>query len=553
MASTGKAPSWTEILDALPDVTVLFRRSDLRVLDVNHQDGAHGFSRRELLRKTLSDLVPGLSPTLMEALLQRTHDPHPDTPLRMVARDRNGTTAPVDIKASHLDAKHAAATLRRVSEQARIAERELVTVICSAPEAIITWTPEGRIVSWNPGAERLYGLTAAEAIGQSINALVPSTGRKELAEAQARLLAGEQTGMAERIKLRGAQPVEVAESLFLVRDHGPHPLRVGSFSRDVSEVLRLREAARLLSGVAHLEGTTARPRHPPAMRETLENADVAARDRSAAVLLLGETGVGKSHLARRIHAQSPRASQPFLEVNCASLDPQRVESELFGHERGAFTGAAQLKRGLIEVAQGGTVFLDEVGELPLGAQAKLLSFLDAQKFRRVGGTQTLSADVRLISATNTDLAEAVAKKSFREDLFYRLRVMPIHLPTLKERREEIPAIAQQMLKDLRGHVAPALSREALSALKQHPWPGNLRELRNALERAAILSGGETLQVEHLPEELRQSEGAASDRQTLAWAERRHIQNVLAETGGNQSEAAKILGVDRSTLRRKLRP
>src|SRR5262245_6850844 len=180
------------------------------------------------------------------------------------------------------------------------------------------------------------------------------------------------------------------------------------------------------------------------MKKVIESAERVAKDANATVLLLGETGVGKSWLARRIHGDSPRSERPFFELNCAALSPQLLESELFGHERGAFTGATGLKRGLVETAEGGSLFLDEVGELSMGVQAQLLTFLDGKTFRRVGGTRVLSADVRLIAATNVDLTAAVAAGTFRRDLYYRLSVIPLRIPPLRERREEIGGLAERI-------------------------------------------------------------------------------------------------------------
>jgi two-component system response regulator HydG len=447
-----------------------------------------------------------------------------------------------------------ACVLRQVSERARVAERELVTVVCAAPAAIVTWSLDGRIVSFNPAAERVFGMTAAEAIGRPIESLVPPAAREEFRARHGRVLAEERVAPAEVLRLRGGVELEVEENLFLIRDVAQHAIRIGSFSRDLSELSRLRQANAILSRTdpARLEGFGA---GSAATRELHAAVDEVAHDARATVLLLGETGVGKSWLARQIHARSPRAGAPFLEVNCASFDSQIVESELFGHERGAFTGAVQQKRGLVEVAEGGTLFLDEVGELPLPVQAKLLAFLDDRTFRRVGGTRGLSADVRVIAATNADLAAAVAERRFRKDLYYRLRVLPIEIPPLRERRDEIAALVQQLGRELHRRAdRPRLRIEpaALAALRRHDWPGNLRELRNALERALIVCRGEPIGLPHLPPEIR--DGARrrpKEETTLAGLERQHIMRVLSAEDGNRTRAAEVLGVSRSTLLRKL--
>jgi PAS domain S-box-containing protein len=446
-------------------------------------------------------------------------------------------------------------TARKLAEErAHTLERELAAVVRHAREAIISWSLDGRIVSWNEAAEALYGLPEAQALGTSIEALVPETERPAFRAAQERLLQGERPSLADVYRLRRDFEIEVEESLFLIRDQAGNPVRIASITRDTGELARLRRAAEILSGTdRHLppkEGDEARS---AAMREALEAAHIVAGQASATVLLLGETGVGKGWLARRIHAQSPRAKRPFFEVNCGSLAPQLVESELFGHERGAFTGATGQKRGLVEVAEGGTLFLDEIGELPLSVQAKLLTFLDNRTFRRVGGLRNLVADARILAATNVNLMQAAERGTFRRDLYYRLSVVPICVPPLRERREDIPALAHRIVRDLAGAEQPALDRVVLEALQRYGWPGNVRELRNTLERALILSRGAPIGLAHLPAELR-SERAPVDPAggRLEEVERQHIICVLEAAQGNRTRAAEILGISRSTLKRKLK-
>jgi two-component system response regulator HydG len=320
----------------------------------------------------------------------------------------------------------------------------------------------------------------------------------------------------------------------------------------MTEIGRLRRVTELLARTPAVEGEV--PDTSPRMRQALAAADLVARDPIATVLVLGETGVGKGWLARRIHAQSPRAQKPFFEVNCASLSPQLVESELFGHERGAFTGATAQKRGLVEAAEGGTLFLDEIGELPQAVQAQLLTFLDARTFRRVGGTRTLTADVRLLAATNVELKKSAERGAFRRDLYYRLSVVPIEVPPLRERREEIPPLARSLAQDLSKRVSGrrrvSIARPALAALQRYDWPGNVRELRNALERAIILSRGSAIELDHLAPEIRgAAPGASSER--LEDVEKAHILRVLEAAQQNRTRAAEILGISRSTMKRKL--
>ena len=542
-------------LSVLPDAVFLVDPDDLTVKDLNWQEGTiYGHGRSQVLGQPLSVLVPGATPELFARALAGTHDPHPDVPLRLLARTPGGRELPVDVRVARAKDGHALlACFRRISESARVAEREFVTVVCAAPDAIVTWSLDGRVVSWNPAAERLFGLHASEAIGTRIEDFVPPAGLAEFRAATEAVLEDGQLRRREVFRLKHGQEIEVEESLFLMRDVAQHPIRLGCFARDLSEVSRLRRAAEILSGTATASDKAPHGSASSAMREVEASLRAIADDLSLSVLLLGETGVGKTVLARRIHALSPRAKRPFLAVNCAALEPQLAESELFGHERGAFTGAGQQKRGLVEAADGGTLFLDEIGELSLAVQAKLLTFLDTRAFRRVGGIRNLSADVRIIAATNTNLEAAVEQGAFRADLYYRLRVMPIYIPPLRERKEDLRGLVEQIVSELprRGASAPVVLEEALAAIERYPWPGNLRELRNALERAALLARGAPISIEHLPGEVRALPEVTAPGASLEDLERRHILDVLERAGGHRSRAAAALGISRSTLNRKL--
>ncbi len=293
------------------------------------------------------------------------------------------------------------------------------------------------------------------------------------------------------------------------------------------------------------------------LRTALERAEkVAATE--ATVLITGESGTGKELVARAIHAASPRAEGPFVAINCAAIPEALLESELFGHERGAFTGADRQKAGRFEQAAGGTLFLDEVGELSGPVQAALLRVLQEREFQRVGGTATLKADVRLITATNRDLERAAAEGRFRQDLFYRLNVFPIHLPPLRERGTDVLLLAAHIVRTLGQRMGKAdvgLSEDARAALLAHPWPGNIRELQNAVERALIVNDGGLITAEQLglaqpilPAPAVAAAGAAS----LADVERRLVEDALRKAGGNRSEAARLLGLTRSQLYTRLK-
>ncbi len=267
------------------------------------------------------------------------------------------------------------------------------------------------------------------------------------------------------------------------------------------------------------------------------------------VLILGESGTGKELVAEAIHRRSPRAGGPLVAVNCAALTETLLESELFGHEKGAFTGAIRKKLGRFELAQGGTVFLDEIGDVTAALQAKLLRVLQEKTFVRVGGTETITADIRLIAATNRNLEQAIGAGHFREDLYYRLSVFPIRVPPLRERREDIPDLVAFFLQK-RGRKLPDVDQAAIDQLMRYDWPGNVRELENVIERAVILAaGGERIGLDHLPlfSAAATSASAPGGELNLEKLERQSILQALQKSGGNKSAAARLLGITRRTL------
>jgi DNA-binding NtrC family response regulator len=297
----------------------------------------------------------------------------------------------------------------------------------------------------------------------------------------------------------------------------------------------------------------------PAMTEIFEVVQQVAPTR-ATVLVLGESGTGKELIAKALHQLSPRAQQPFVTVHCAALAPTLLESELFGHERGAFTGAHERRIGRFEQAQGGTLFLDEIGEIDATIQVKLLRFLGERTFERVGSNKTLTADVRLVAATNKNLEELVKAGKFREDLFFRLRVVEIGLPPLRERTGDIPLLAQSFLREFakeNGKAVNDFTADALEALMNFSWPGNVRELRTAVEHAVVLCRGERIARRDLPPSVRGGSpaGAAKLFQgkdlTVKDAEKQLIIRALKETEGNRTRAAQKIGMSRRTFHRKL--
>jgi DNA-binding NtrC family response regulator len=292
----------------------------------------------------------------------------------------------------------------------------------------------------------------------------------------------------------------------------------------------------------------------PRMKLAIETAKKAAGSK-ATVLLLGESGTGKEVFARAIHHWSERSGEPFIAINCVGLGKDLLESELFGHEKGAFTGAHQLKKGKMELAHGGTIFLDEIGDMSADLQTKLLRFLQEREFERVGGTQPISVDVRVIAATNRDLASAMKEGRFREDLFYRLNVIPISLPSLRERKEDIPVLAQYFLRRFAAETKKLFSGITLDAeakLVAYAWPGNVRELANVIERAAVLGDGPEITGQDLPLRIAASDmGNAPDtlsyRDAIDAARAEVITKALAHTNGNRAAAARILGMHKTHL------
>lgn len=305
----------------------------------------------------------------------------------------------------------------------------------------------------------------------------------------------------------------------------------------------------------------------PKMLAVVQQLDKVAATK-ATVLLLGESGSGKEVAARRIHHKSPRSSGPFVAVNCAAVSPQLIESELFGHEKGAFTGANNRRRGRFELADGGTLFLDEIGELPMALQAKLLRILQERSFERVGGSRTISVDLRIVAATNRDLAEAIAQGQFREDLYHRLAVFPVQLPPLRDRHEDIAPLSQFLLKNIGrelGKTQLQISDAALQVLREQTWPGNVRELSNVLERAAILCENARIEVAHLllhpttgamtHKILQASQAETSPQNTtlkLKDLERNAIIEALDSSAGHRQKAADLLGISVRSLYSKLR-
>jgi two-component system, NtrC family, nitrogen regulation response regulator NtrX len=324
--------------------------------------------------------------------------------------------------------------------------------------------------------------------------------------------------------------------------------------RHALEETKLREENRQLRemvGGGKMIGRSA------SFERVLEQASMAARS-DTRVLIEGESGTGKELLAAHIHAESPFANGPFVKVNCAAIPTELIESELFGHEKGAFTGATSARRGKFELADGGTLFLDEVGDLHASSQAKLLRVLQEGEFHRVGGEQSIRVTVRVIAATNRDLSELVQQQKFREDLYYRLCVVPVRMPSLRERREDIRPLAEYFLCEFcarNNFKAKSFDPSVFEALEGYHWPGNIRELRNTVERMAILTRGDILQPDSVPVEIKIAKSSSAKgnlREAKESAEREHILRALEESKWNVSSAARVLGMERTNLHKRIR-
>ena len=288
-----------------------------------------------------------------------------------------------------------------------------------------------------------------------------------------------------------------------------------------------------------------------AMEEVLRVIDrVAPTDSS--VLILGESGTGKELVARALHQRSTRSGQAFVPIHCGALPREVLESELFGHEKGAFTGAVNSKPGLIELAEGGTLFLDEIGEMEPESQVKLLRVLESRSFFRVGGTRPRTVDMRLVTATNRDLAEAIRANEFRQDLYYRINTISVSLPPIRERRGEIRPLAAHFLERNSAYGKKRLSATALETLERYDWPGNVRELEHAIQRAVILCTGDEICPDDFPAEVRGGQAAPTQGSgSLEEMERQHIIATLKQVGGHRAKAAALLGIDPKTLYRKI--
>ncbi|MBX7165893.1 MAG: sigma 54-interacting transcriptional regulator [Pirellulales bacterium] len=467
-----------------------------------------------------------------------------------------------------LFAMRAATELERLRSERKLreSEQQFQDLYNEAPIAYVQEDLESRFISANRAAMRILGITPEQVPGMVGISLVPDTpdAQRRVKEAFASVGRGTDTSgvVLELRRKDNGNPIWI--------EWWSKPDPSGTYTRtmfvDITErVLMEQEKARLAAENVYLQEEI----------KSVHNFDeivgqssglVAVLDQvrlvaptDATVLIQGETGTGKELIARAIHSISRRSDKPLIKLNCAALPSGLVESELFGHEKGAFTGALTRRIGRFELADGGTIFLDEIGELPLEVQSKLLRVLQEREFERVGSGSSIKVDVRVIAATNRDLSKAVQDKSFREDLFYRLNVFPLALPPLRERKEDIPLLVQFLVNKFSGRIGrqiESVSRQAMDRLLAYPWPGNIRELENIVERAVILASGSMLEVGADALAMPAAEqSVATDSLSLEEIERQHILAVLRQTDwviDGARGAAKILNLHPNTLRSRLK-
>jgi PAS domain S-box-containing protein len=467
-------------------------------------------------------------------------------------------------------AARAAAELERIRFEQRLRESEqrYRDLYEDAPIAYLSVGVDGRLRTVNRRATEWLGYSAEELIGSPQADYLADTpaGKVRGAEAFRRLLAGEEVAGTElEMRRKDGHPLWVSLWVKPVRDSAGKVRAGRAIWVDITDrVLAEADRARLHQQNLYLQEEIKSDHNfeeiigqSPALAAVLDHVRrVAPTD--ASVLICGETGTGKELIARAIHSASKRKDKPLIKINCAALPGGLVESELFGHEKGAFTGAIAKRLGRFELAHGGTIFLDEIAEIPAEAQAKLLRVLQEREFDRVGGTAPIKVDVRVIAATNRDLQEAVRSHKFREDLFYRLNIFPIFLPPLRQRADDIPLLAHFLVNKFMTRIGKRLhqiSRATIQRLQAYPWPGNVRELENILERAVILAQGDTIEIG--PDFLPPSTPVAAGQGPLdlATLERNHILTVLEQTSwviDGPRGAAKVLGLHPNTLRSRLK-
>jgi len=440
-------------------------------------------------------------------------------------------------------------------------------VINTMSEALLIISKEGRILSVNHSFEEMTGYTADEVFGRPCTLMECEACEMAINNDSGRwckLFEPEQPEMRRcrcSIKKKDGTFLPALKNASVLRDDDGTVLGAVETLTDLSEVDRLDRKVEILSrqldensGFGGLVGSS------DAMKMVYAIIDKAAHS-DAPIIIFGESGTGKELVARAIHERGKRQSAPYVQLNCAALNESLLESELFGHVRGSFTGAFRDRTGRFEAANGGDLFLDEIGDIPLSIQIKLLRVLETRQFERVGENTPISVDVRIITATNRNLLELIDQKRFREDLYFRINVIPIHLPPVRERKEDIPLLVNTFIDRLElrtGKSIRGLTRQALNRFMEYHWPGNVREMKSALEYAFTVADKDAIDIDHLPPHMLQSDRSpaiAVDPPTIAITgndQRRQLIDALRATGGNQSQAARLLGINRVTVWNRMR-
>ena len=437
------------------------------------------------------------------------------------------------------------------------------TIIDTLQDGLMVLDPEGNILAMNPAAERLTGYSIDELVGKNCQILnctgCELYGRGAGEEWCSLFVKGDVKGKKCLISQKDRRALHIVKNATVLKDSDGQIIGAVETLTDISEIVRQQQEIESLRKSCHLEeGHHGLLGESPPMQQLLELIQNVAQT-DAPVLIHGQSGTGKELVARAIHEDSPRKEKPFIKVNCAALNENLLESELFGHEKGAYTGADRTRIGRFEAAHEGTIFLDEIGDIPLATQVKLLQVLEEKAIERVGDNKRITVDVRIISATNKDLEALIAQEMFREDLYFRINVFPINCPPLSARLDDIHLIVQSFIEQNAAKVSKrifGLTSEAMEALLSYSWPGNVRELRNAIEYAFVLCPGNWIGKEHLPPKIaagtkrpvaRRHRSTASDQE-----ERSLLLHTLRKVGGNQSEAARLLGVSRVTVWKRIK-
>ena len=437
------------------------------------------------------------------------------------------------------------------------------TIFDTLQDGLMVIDVEGNILAANPASERLTGYTADELIGSNCRILnctgCELYGRGPGKEWCSLFEKGEVRAKKCLITKKNLRAAHVLKNASVLYDSDGEMIGSIETLTDISELIQqqqeiesLRKSCRLDEGFHGMLGES------PSMQQMFELIENVSQT-EAPVLVYGQSGTGKELVARAIHETSLRSNKPFIKVNCAALNENLLESELFGHEKGAYTGADRTRIGRFEAAHGGTIFLDEIGDIPLSTQVKLLRVLEEKEIERVGDQRPISVDVRIISATNKDLDNLVAQEMFREDLLFRINVFPLNCPPLAQRTEDIPMIVQNFTDQNAGKGGKSitgLTPEAMETILSYDWPGNVRELRNAIEYAFVLCPGGWIGKEHLPPKIEGFDPKISSGPKTgphSWEnERDNLLKVLRQVNGNQSEAARSLGVSRVTIWKRIK-